>query len=218
MFKSLFGKSIKDTTTSTNKTQCIETMRGTLDLINSKCKQLEKQIEKAQALAKQYAKNGDKRSAMLQLKKKAMYTTNLEKIEGQRLNLEMQLINIETMGINSEIINSMRAGNNLMKLYQKEQSLDNIDNIVDDIQDNMDRFNEVSDALSVPLVQMDEDELEAELMDLETEELEKDLLNVDMPTVPDTIPISPNDTMVSGSNSNMSVEEELELLKLDFAI
>lgn len=216
MFKSLFSKSTKQSTD--NNIQCLEKMRSTLDLINSKSKQLEKQITNSHDTAKKYAKQGDKKSAMLALKKKTLYTKNLEKLEGQRLNLEMQIINIETMGINKEIINSMKSGNDLMKSFQKENAVENIDDIVDDIQENMDKFNEITDALSTPLVQMDEDELESELFGLESEALEKDLLTVNMPSVPSTEPVTETPKSSSIIKHNMTVEEELDLLKQELAL
>lgn len=53
-----------------------------------------------------------------------------------------------------------------MHKYKKDNSLENIDNIIEDIQENIDSFNEVSNVLLTPLIEMYEDELENKLLDL----------------------------------------------------
>jgi charged multivesicular body protein 4 len=65
---------------------------------------------------------------------------------------------------------------------------------MDDIRDQMDLANEISDAISQPVgfgVEFDEDELNQELEDLEQEELDAQLLDTGIelaPSVPSSVP------------------------------
>jgi charged multivesicular body protein 4 len=66
---------------------------------------------------------------------------------------------------------------------------------MDDIRDQMDLANEISEAISQPVgfgVEFDEDELNQELEDLEQEELDAKLLDTNaelsMPNVPTSVP------------------------------
>lgn len=88
------------------------------------------------------------------------------------------------MGVNSEIFKSIKVGNELMNNFKKENNIEQIDNFQDDIQDNMNILIEASTALSKPLIQVDEDELEDELEELINDEIEKDIININLPNVP----------------------------------
>ena len=193
---------------------------------------MEKQIHLNETKAKEYLAKKEKQSALNCMKKRKLYADNLTKLEQQKMNLEMQIINIETMGISSEVISSMKLGNDVMKSFQKENDIELIDNVIDDIQDNMDRFQEVGDSLSQPLILVDEDELENELNDLieneQTKTLEDELLK--LPEAPNYIPNTDNNSITVSNNlitnanknnngdNNLSVDEELEKLKLDLAL
>jgi charged multivesicular body protein 4 len=72
------------------------------------------------------------------------------------------------------------------------RNIDKVDSTMDDIRDQMDLANEISDAISQPVgfgVDFDEDELTKELEDLEQEELDAKLLDTGIemaPSVPST--------------------------------
>jgi hypothetical protein len=76
------------------------------------------------------------------------------------------------------------------------RDINKVDAVMDDIREQMDLANEISDAISQPVgfgVEFDEEELNAELEELEQESLEEKLLDtgreeVRLPSVPSTVP------------------------------
>ena len=67
---------------------------------------------------------------------------------------------------------------------------------MDEIRDQMDIANEISEAISQPIgfgIDMDEDELAAELEELEQEELDAKLLGMEKPSAAASLPTVPTD-------------------------
>jgi charged multivesicular body protein 4 len=136
------------------------------------------------------------------LKRKKAYEDQVNKISGSRLTLETQVMAIENANVNLETMNAMKAGADAMKqihgkLYlELIRDIDKVDTTMDDIRDQMDLANEISEAISQPVGfgnEFDEDELNQELEDLEQEELDQQLLNTGTtldfaPSVPTDLP------------------------------
>lgn len=141
--------------------------------------------------------------ALMALKRKRAYEDQISKIMGSRMTLETQVMAIENANVNLETMNAMKAGADAMKqihgsLYaafvvhsigQREahalewrvynRDINKVDNTMDDIREQMDLANEISDAISQPVgfgVEFDEDELNEELELLEQQELDELLL------------------------------------------
>ncbi|KAK9721148.1 ESCRT-III subunit protein snf7, variant 2 [Basidiobolus ranarum] len=127
------------------------------------------------------------------LKRKKQYEGQIEKISGSRMTIETQVMAIESANVNLETMNAMKAGSDAMKNIHGKLDIDKVDSTMDEIREQMDLANEISDAISQPVgfgYDMDEDELNAELEELEQEELDSKLLGaeappVHMPSVPD---------------------------------
>lgn len=140
---------------------------------------------------------------MMALKRKKAYEGQIDKIMGAKLTLESQVMTIENANVNLEAMNAMKSGADAMKsihgrVYVFIKSLfvaffnrytliiilfsdiDKVDTTMDDIRDQMDLANEISDAISQPVgfgLDMDEDELQQELDELEQIDLDEKLLD-----------------------------------------
>ncbi|KAJ3045017.1 ESCRT-III subunit protein snf7 [Rhizophlyctis rosea] len=135
-------------------------------------------------------------TALTALKRKRAYEDQINKIMGSRMTLEQQVMAIENANVNLETMNAMRAGAEAMKQIHGNLDINKVDATMDDIRDQMDLANEISDAISQPVnfgVEFDEDELNEELELLEQEELDAKLLDTgagvsvgSLPEVPDT--------------------------------
>lgn len=87
----------------------------------------------------------------------------------------------------------MKGAADALKKTHKDMNVDNVHEMMDDIAEQNDVANEISNAISTGIISsgVDDDELAKELEELEQEELDKDLLNVGpatskLPEVPAT--------------------------------
>jgi len=62
--------------------------------------------------AREKNKKGDKRGALLLLKKKKMYEKEIIKIEGSQMNIEQQIITIEGMCTNKLVFDNLKNTKN----------------------------------------------------------------------------------------------------------
>merc|ERR1719411_2276041 len=110
---------------------------------------------------------------MYDLKKKKMLEKQLEGLQAKKLNLETQIMALESASTNKAVFDATVAGKNAMKQANAQMSVEKVDDIVDDLNDAMDEMAEVDDALAQPMGQnFDDDDLLAELDALDPEEEE----------------------------------------------
>ncbi|KAK6201694.1 mitochondrial DNA-directed RNA polymerase [Scheffersomyces amazonensis] len=98
------------------------------------------------------------------------------KIENQVESLETQLSSIEGANLNLETMKAMKQGAAAMKQIHGEYNVDKVEDTMDDIREQVELADEISEAISRPVGSeyVDEDELDAELAALQEEEAEKE--------------------------------------------
>ncbi|KAI9140920.1 Snf7-domain-containing protein [Paraphysoderma sedebokerense] len=163
-------------------------LRETLEMLEKREKYLQTKIDNELKIAKTNATK-NKRAALMALKRKKQYEGQIDKISGARMTIETQVMTIENANVNLEAMNAMKSGADAMKHIHGAMDINKVDATMDEIRDQMDLANEISDAISQPVgfgLDMDEDELAAELELLEQEELDSKLLDMD------TVPVSIN--------------------------
>lgn len=143
---------------------------------------LEKKVENERKLAVTKNKAGDKKSALLHLKRKKMHEAEIEKIDGTMINLEQQAMAIESTSNNLEIIKAMKTGKAAMDSMSKALQAEDIENLKDDIQEHFRQGETIDQIISQPLVD-DLEDYESELAELEAEGVEQDLQGLPMPPV-----------------------------------
>ncbi|KAG8002812.1 Charged multivesicular body protein 4b [Nibea albiflora] len=163
-------------------------------MLTKKQEFLEKKIEQELQIAK---KNGtkNKRAALQALKRKKRYEKQLAQIDGTLSTIEFQREALENANTNTEVLKNMGFAAKAMKSAHENMDIDKVDDLMQDITEQQELAQEISDAISKPVgfgEEFDEDELLAELDELEQEELDKNLLeiggteNVPLPNVPST--------------------------------
>ncbi|KAJ2776599.1 ESCRT-III subunit protein snf7 [Coemansia interrupta] len=185
--KLFFGGSKAKTTPK----DAIITLRENLSMLEKRETHLQAKIDNETRIA-QANVSRNKQAALAALKRRKMLEAQLEKLSGSRLTLEAQVMTIEGANVNLEMMKAMEKGNEAMKQIHKDLDIDKVDATMDEIREQMDLANGISEAISQPQlfgVDMDEDELAAELEGLEQEELDKQLLNAErapvaLPRVP----------------------------------
>lgn len=127
------------------------------------------------------------------MKRKKRYEQQLEQLQGTLTTIETQREALENANTNAAVLDTMKGAADALKKTHKDMNVDNVHEMMDDIAEQNDVANEISNAISTGIIGsgVDEDELAKELEELEQEELDKDLLNVGpatskLPEVPST--------------------------------
>ncbi|XP_069112655.1 charged multivesicular body protein 4c-like isoform X2 [Argopecten irradians] len=200
IFKSLFGGKNKETITPQDAIQKLSEVQ---EMLMKKSAFLEKKIDGELATAK---KNGtkNKRVALQALKRKKRYEKQLTNIDGTLSTIEFQREALENANTNTEVLKVMGVAAKAMKGAHKDLDVDQVHNMMDEVADQQEVANEISEAISNPVgfgEDVDEDDLLAELEELEQEDLDEQLLNVgpimdDLPSVPTQEPKEKRKTAV----------------------
>ncbi|CAO3569547.1 ESCRT-III subunit protein snf7 [Mortierella alpina] len=176
--KLFFGQKAK----VTPKDSIVE-LRNTLQMLEKRETFLQTKIDNELKIAKANATK-NRRAALMALKRKKQFEGQIEKISGSRLTIETQVMAIENANVNLETMKAMRAGAEAMKGIHGAMDINKVDQTMEEIRDQMELANEISDVISQPVgfgIDMDEDELAAELDELEQEELDKKLMETERP-------------------------------------
>lgn len=153
--------------------KAIVELREHIQMLNKKRAHLELQIADQDTLARKHITT-NKQLAKNALKRKKGYEANLMKIENQIDSLETQLTSIEGANLNLETMKAMKQGAQAMKQIHGEYDVDKVENTMDDIREQVELADEISEAISRPVgtEYVDEDELDEELAMLQEEEKE----------------------------------------------
>lgn len=215
MWKSLWGASTEEKQRKQKEStkSAIIDLRGQIQLLSKKQTHLEQQIDELREKAKAYMQKKNTNMAKIQLKKSKMLENEMTKSLQQIENLEMQLFTIENANLNLETVKAIGKANSAMKEISTSMNVDKVEDTMDEVRENMDMNEEISEALTRPIggsAYVDEEELEDELADLmledETEKLEK---NVGNSVIENTNSFLPN-VPLSDLSSKQHVEEEEE--------
>lgn len=153
-----------------------------------------------------------------------MYEAEVSKLQGARITLDSQILALESAAVNIETFRAMKSGANAMKGLRGDIDADKVDEMMDEIQDEKDIHDSISEAISRPGQDLfnDEDLLE-ELAELDALELEQEISKTQVvdnsiqqqhirQPVPQTVfnlPSVPT-TVVQGRNISIQNESEDE--------
>ncbi|XP_072900100.1 charged multivesicular body protein 4b-like [Hemitrygon akajei] len=162
-------------------------LRETEEMLTKKQEYLESRIGNELEIAR---KNGtkNKRVSLQALKRKKRLEKQLAQIDGTLSTIEFQREALENANTNTEVLKSMGYAAKAMKAAHEHADLDKIDEMMQNITEQQEIAQEISDAISRPVAfgsEFDEDELLAELEELEQEELNKRMIK-GLPKVPTT--------------------------------
>jgi len=184
----LFGKK----KTEDIQTKICDSIRLLSDTINSQQKRknhIEKQMNEFEKEAKQYVNLKKKENAMASLKKKKMCEKQINIIDNSIFNLEIQKINLENSNMYKSTLEAFTQASNVLK--ESAVDIEKVEDIMDELQYQFDQQEEVSQALSKPLIIIDVDDEMKELEDmllLENEKVvkikRKSFTYEDLPNVP----------------------------------
>ena len=155
----------------------IKMLRDNLIVLEKREEHIYKKIEAALTEAKQKSLKKDKNGALFALKRKKMYEAEVSKLQGARITLDSQILALESAAVNLETFKAMKAGAGAMKNMRGNIDADKVDEMMDDIQDERDIHDQISEAISRPGQDLFNDEdLLNELAELDALGLEEDEL------------------------------------------
>lgn len=133
-------------------------------------------IEREHQVAKQCLQNGDKKRALLALKKKKYQENQVEELEKQMTTLEELTQSVEFAQLQQSFFKSLQQGNNILKELNKELSIEKVEKLLDDSSESIAYQNELNEMLSKNINPEDEMDVLEELEQMEKEELNKNQL------------------------------------------
>lgn len=208
---SWFGKSggKKDVATET-----IVNLRAHLETLQKKEEFHEAKREEQQQLAVQLI-HTNKLQARNALRKAKRLEQEIDKLQRQSLSIEQQLSALEAANLNRETMKYMKQGSDAMRQINKGMDVDKLDEKMDEIRDQVALGEEVSNALSQPLYETDDIEIEAELEELEQSALSERISSVQAPTT--ALPEVPKQKLAKPTKEE-DEEEALRQLEAEMAL
>ena len=176
----------------TEQDKAILQLKQTRDKIKQYQRRIEQSLEKERLLAKKLVQNGQKDRALLLLRKKKFQEQVLSKTDGQLENLERMVHDIEFAQVEVKVIDGLKVGNAALKKLHDLLSIDEIEKVMDETREGIDKQKEINDVLSGELTEEDEGDVEAELDALLAAEVKEKALEVPedviLPEVPEGVP------------------------------
>lgn len=207
----LFGKK-KEKTESPQ--EAIQRLRNTEEMLNKKSQFLEKKIEEEIATARKHGTK-NKRAALQALARKKRLEKQLTQIDGTLTTIEFQREALENASTNTEVLKAMQVAAKSLKAAHQDMNVDQVHDVMDEIHEQQEIAQEISDAISNPMglgAEADEDELLAELEQLEQEDLDEQLLKVGGDSVPE-LPSAPKDALAKPAAAAKTEEDEMRELE-----
>jgi len=168
------SKSEKEAATKADTTTSVMKLRQAVEDQEKREGHLQRKIDLTTQDAKAKMARGDKKGAMFAMKKKKLYEKEMDKIMNVKMTLETQQMNLESATHNAETFKAMHNGTSAMGKIRKLVGIEKVDDMMDDMRDEMDATDEISNALAQPLDPMmdDDADLLAELDQLEREDID----------------------------------------------
>ena len=173
----------KNTSRITEQDKAILNLKKTRDQLLQYQKKIEGNLAKDRELAKQLLKDGKKDRAKLLLRKKKYHESLLTKTDGQLNNLETLVHDLEFSQVEKQVLDGLKEGNAALKKANEMFSIDEIEQIMDDTAEAMEKQREIESILSGQLTEDEEEDVLKELENLAEDEESK---------VSDKVPELPN--------------------------
>lgn len=205
------GSSSKSRKGGPSPQEALFRLRETEEMLTKKQEYLEKKIEHELATARRHGTK-NKKAALQALKRKKRLEKHLTQIDGTLSTIEFQREALENSHTNTEVLKNMGYAAKAMKTIHKNMDVDKIDDLMQDINEQQDVAQEISDAISRPVgfgEEFDEDDLLAELEELEQEDLNKHMAKVTLPSVPSTkLPFRP----AASTRKRVEDDDDMQML------
>ena len=154
----------KKTYSQEDMTTTIEKLNNIQANITTRISSISTNIEEFLLKSKKYYKEGNKKSAVYNLKLKKMYEREKEKLESINFNIESQIFSIESMGLIIETAETLKDTSTHMKNINNKLDIEKIESTMEELHEHRDINEELQNIFSESIsMEFDEDELLKEL-------------------------------------------------------
>ncbi|KAJ2847771.1 Vacuolar protein sorting-associated protein 20 [Coemansia brasiliensis] len=140
-------------------------------------------LDREDALARELLKKGDKRRALLALRRRKYQEQMILTTDSQLFNLQQLMDNVEFSLVQKDVLFGLEQGNKVLKQLNKEIRIEDVERLADDTAEAIAYQNEISELLQSNMSREDEEDVLRELDELERQE--SDRLKLNLPRVPD---------------------------------
>lgn len=146
-------------------------------------------LEAERQLAKRLLSEGKRDRAKLLLRKKKFGEQLLSKTDGQLENLEIIINDLEFAQVEKEVIKGLQVGNEALKKVNELISIEDVEKILDETRESIEKQREIDEMLQGVLTNEDEEDVEKEFEKMMTDSL--------APQVEPRVPIAEPEEFVS---------------------
>ncbi|XP_004932523.1 charged multivesicular body protein 6-A [Bombyx mori] len=159
----LFGKHKKVVSRVTEQDKAVLQLKQQRDKLKQYQKKIELNLEKDRKLAKKLLEEGKRDRAKLLLKKKKYQENLLHNTDTQLEKLEQLTHDLEFAQIEIQVLDGLKTGNVALKKVHDILNIDEIEKIMEESREGIDKQREIDELISGQLTEEDEEAVEAEL-------------------------------------------------------
>ncbi|CAK1547319.1 unnamed protein product [Leptosia nina] len=175
----LFTKSKKTVTRVTEQDKAVLQLKQQRDKLKQYQRKIEINLEKQRQLAKKLLAEDKRDKAKLLLKKKRYLENLLLNTDVQLDKLEQLTHDLEFTQIEVQVLDGLKNGNAALKKVHEMLSIDEIERIMDETREGIEKQRELDELISGQLTEEDDQAIEAELEEMLD-------VGVELPEVPTT--------------------------------
>ncbi|CAF1155228.1 unnamed protein product [Rotaria sordida] len=206
VFQRLFGRSNKEDANQISSNEAIQRLSNVEEILSKKQEHFESQIEVEKGNALLYSRQGNKRAALMALKRKKKYEKALIQIDGTLTTLEIQRETLQNASSNMEILHAMRQAAGALKKANQNLDVDDVHILKEELIEQQQIADEIANVLSTQPSGIsdlyNDDDLERELNELAKE---------DTPEIT-SLPDVPTTNKIKQQQNDLSRELEPEIL------
>ncbi|KAL0841414.1 hypothetical protein ABMA28_015101 [Loxostege sticticalis] len=159
----LFGKHKKPVSRVTEQDKAVLQLKQQRDKLKQYQKKIELNLEKDRQMAKKLLNDGKRDKAKLLLRKKRYQEQLLQNTDTQLEKLEQLTHDLEFAQIEIQVLDGLKTGNVALKKVHDILNIDEIEKIMDETREGIEKQREIDELISGQLTEEDEDAVEAEL-------------------------------------------------------
>ncbi|KAK9752268.1 Snf7 [Popillia japonica] len=184
----IFGKK-KQVSRVTEQDKAVLQLKQQRDKLKQYHKRIGICLEKDREVAKKLLNAGQRERAKLLLRKKRYQEQLLQRTENQLENLEKMTHDIEFAQIEIQVVDGLKRGNEALKKLNDALNIEDVERILDETREGIEKQQEIDSLLSGVLTSEDEDAVLSELDSLIAESLPEvpsgDRMEDNLPELPE---------------------------------
>ncbi|KAH0809000.1 hypothetical protein GEV33_013794 [Tenebrio molitor] len=166
----IFGKK-KPASRITQQDKAVLQLKQQRDKLKLYQRRIELSLESDRELAKKLLNKGQKERAKLLLRKKRYQESILQKTDNQLENMEKLTHDIEFAQVELQVINGLKQGNEALKKVNESLNIEDIEKILDETREGVEKQEEINALLMGGLTEEDETAVEGELAEMISQSL-----------------------------------------------